>query len=145
MKYVAHFVRKYIIDAISTNVTYNSAVVPIYGDVPSTASTPYITVYSVSQNGRDRNSDDFSYDVTQRIEVVTEYGRGRQNSSISEQIMTQALDLIVPNPNSVLDMSADSLRNYGIEIIGTNLIKEEYPDNIYVRCIADLAFYVEEV
>lgn len=144
MKVVSHYVKKYILDVISTNVTYGGDVVPIYGDVPASASEPYMVVETVGQTDMDRNSDDFGYDAQVRLEVVTKFGRAYQDSSISEIIMNQALELIRPNPNSTLDMSADSFSNYGIDLISTNMVKEEYPDNIYVRLITDLAFYVQE-
>ena len=50
-----HFVRKAIITALNSNVTIDSANVPIYGRVPNNASFPYIRVYSVSNNEVDQN------------------------------------------------------------------------------------------
>lgn len=144
MKYVTHYAKKYVLSTIGTNVSYNALTVPVYGDVPSNASLPYITVYSVAQDDLDRNSDDFSYEANLRVEVVTSFGRGFQDSSACEIITSDALTLIRPTPSSTLNMSADSLSNYAIDLLATNIIKEEYPDNIYIRAITDLVFWIEE-
>lgn len=143
MKYVVHFAKKYVLSTIGSNVSYNAVTIPIYGDVPATAQEPYMVVTSVSQDDIDRNSDNFSYDAVIQLEVVTKFGRGRQNSSISEQIMSDAMQLIRPLPSSTLDMSADNLSNYSIELVNTTMLKEEYPNDIYVRLISDIGFRIE--
>lgn len=144
MKYVAHFVKKYVIDALENSVTYGGVIVPVYGDVPANNTYPFITVYTVDQLDSERNSDDFGYDVSLRVEVVTKFNRYKQDSSVSEQIMSQCTNLIAPNPNSTLDMSADDLKNYSIENVGINMLKEEYEDKVYARLIADMSFKIQE-
>lgn len=144
MKIVSHYAKKYTIAALNGNITYNASNVPVYGDIPSTANAPYITIYTVSQSDIDQNDSDYSFDADLRLEVVTSFGRGIQDSSVSEQIMSSALELLMPTPQSVLDMSADSLVNYRIELLGSNVVKEEYPDKIYVRYIADIGYSIQE-
>lgn len=144
MKFVAHYAKKYILSTISSNVLYNASVVPIYGDVPSNATTPYMTVITDSQDEIDMDNDGFGYQVLTKLEVVTSFGRGTQDSSITEQIMNDALNLIRAGTNSTLDMSGDGLSNYSISMGTIQQIKEEYPDRIYVRLIADINFNIEE-
>ena len=50
-----HYVRKAILAKLNGNVTINSSTVPIYNRVPTNASYPYISLYSVSNDQTDQN------------------------------------------------------------------------------------------
>ena len=59
MKDPIKYIRQAMINALNGNISYNGANVPVYGRVPSSASEPYIKIYSVQTNEADQNADEF--------------------------------------------------------------------------------------
>ena len=73
MKDARHFIRNQVFDALNGNITLNSANVPVYNVVPSSASTPYILITSVSNSIAEDIKDTYLNEIITDVEIVTAF------------------------------------------------------------------------
>jgi hypothetical protein len=66
-------IRDWIYTTISGNISYNSAVVPVYSFPPENVSYPYIIIGEHSAAGEDGAKDRWLWDVTTMVHIYTQH------------------------------------------------------------------------
>ncbi len=134
-----HFVRKAIITALTSNVTIDSANVPIYGRVPNNASFPYIRVYSVSNNEVDQNQTQYNMETITRIECIARYISDDGGEYDVNSMVSQCLNLLRTRSSGYIDLSSDGFTVYTSENAGVTYLEEDMSDHTYYRGIIELS------
>jgi hypothetical protein len=134
-----HFVRKAIITALTSNVTIDSANVPVYGRVPNNASFPYIRVYSVSNNEVDQNRTQYNMETITRIECIARYISDDGGEYDVNSMVSQCLNLLRTRSSGYIDLSSDGFTVYTSENAGVTYIEEDMSDHTYYRGIIELS------
>lgn len=134
-----HFVRKAIITALTSNVSIDSANVPIYGRVPNNASFPYIRVYSVSNNEVDQNRTQYNMETITRIECIARYVSDDGGEYDVNSMVSQCLNLLRTRSASYIDLSSDGFTVYTSENAGVTYLEEDMSDHTYYRGIIELS------
>jgi hypothetical protein len=134
-----HFVRKAIITALTSNVTIDSANVPIYGRVPNNASFPYIRVYSVSNNEVDQNRTQYNMETITRIECIARYISDDGGEYDVNSMVSQCLNLLRTRSSGYIDLSSDGFTVYTSENAGVTYLEEDMSDHTYYRGIIELS------
>ena len=134
-----HFVRKAIITALTSNVSIDSANVPIYGRVPNNASFPYIRVYSVSNNEVDQNRTQYNMETITRIECIARYVSDDGGEYDVNSMVSQCLNLLRTRSAGYIDLSSDGFTVYTSENAGVTYLVEDMSDHTYYRGIIELS------
>jgi hypothetical protein len=134
-----HFVRKAIITALTSNVTIDSANVPVYGRVPNNASFPYIRVYSVSNNEVDQNRTQYNMETITRIECIARYISDDGGEYDVNSMVSQCLNLLRTRSSGYIDLSSDGFTVYTSENAGVTYLEEDMSDHTYYRGIIELS------
>jgi len=134
-----HFVRKAIITALTSNVTIDSANVPVYGRVPNNASFPYIRVYSVSNNEVDQNQTQYNMETITRIECIARYISDDGGEYDVNSMVSQCLNLLRTRSSGYIDLSSDGFTVYTSENAGVTYLEEDMSDHTYYRGIIELS------
>lgn len=140
-----HFIRKAIIDALTNQITINGSTVPVYNRVPTSASEPYIKVYSVSTNEVDQNRDSFNLECLSRIEVVTAFDSDDGGELQCNQIVSEVLNLVRTRSAGYFDLSGDSFSVYTSVNEGVTYFEDDLSDKTYFRAIIELSNRVEKL
>ena len=88
------FIRKAIITRLTNNVVIGGVTFGVYNRVPSSASFPYILVYSVSSDETDFNQTSYITETITRIEVVTRFASDSGGELTANQAINRILELI---------------------------------------------------
>jgi hypothetical protein len=134
-----HFVRKAIITALTSNVTIDSANVPVYGRVPNNASFPHIRVYSVSNNEVDQNRTQYNMETITRIECIARYISDDGGEYDVNSMVSQCLNLLRTRSSGYIDLSSDGFTVYTSENAGVTYLEEDMSDHTYYRGIIELS------
>jgi hypothetical protein len=140
-----HFVRKAIIAKLTGQIVLNGSSLQIYNRVPSNAVTPYIIVYSVSNNETDQNQTSLTMQVLTRIEVVTKFVGSNGGELDSNLAMSAILALVRTRSAGYFDLTADGFKVYTSENEGITYLEEDLKDHTYYRAILELSNKVQPI
>ena len=130
MKAAIKEIRKSIIDALSGNISAS-----VYNRVPSTASYPFVRVYSDNESKGLLNQTSIITNSVIKIEVVTRF-RGDSGGELQcNNLVEDITEIIKGNPNSSLTISASGFNNYVTEIEDIVYLEEDLKDFYYFRGI----------
>lgn len=90
--------------ALSGNITYSSASVPIYDRVPNNATFPYIC-FSSYTGVDESNKSNYLQEVTVTIQVVSAFDVDTGGKAQSDNIADQIIDIIRKRPLNLLNLS----------------------------------------
>lgn len=90
--------------ALSGNITYSSASVPIYDRVPNNATFPYIC-FSSYTGVDESNKSNYLQEVTVTIQVVSAFDVDTGGKAQSDNIADQIIDIIRERPLNLLNLS----------------------------------------
>ena len=144
MKDASHLIRKDIYDALTGNVTLNSATLPVYNVVPNNGNYPYIYIYSLSNDETDVNKDKYNANVITRVEVVTAFATGTGGQLDCNLAMNQISQLLV-DKSSFFDLSSNNFNVYAARNNGINYITEDTRTRTLYRAILEFRCTVEEI
>ena len=144
MKDASHFIRKAIYDALNNNVTLNSANVPVYNVVPSSASTPYILITSIQNNIIDNIKDTFMTQVQTQIEIVTSFDTNTGGQLNANLAMNQISNLLISR-NTFFNLSSDNFKCVSSQNGGIAYITDDTDTETIFRGILTLNNDVEEL
>lgn len=139
MKDPIKYIRQAIITALSGNVSYGGSNVPVYNRVPSSASEPYIKVYSVQTNEADQNADEFITETLTRIEVVTAFDSDDGGELQMNTIVNDILVLIRTRSNGYFDLSSNNFNVYTCVNEGITYLEDDRNDKTYFTAIIDIS------
>jgi hypothetical protein len=139
MKDPIKYIRQAIITALSGNVSYGGSNVPVYNRVPSSASEPYIKVYSVQTNEADQNADEFITETLTRIEVVTAFDSDDGGELQMNTIVNDILVLIRTRSNGYFDLSSNDFNVYTCVNEGVTYLEDDRNDKTYFTAIIDIS------
>jgi len=139
MKDPIKYIRQAIITALSGNVSYGGSNVPVYNRVPSSASEPYIKVYSVQTNEADQNADEFITETLTRIEVVTAFDSDDGGELQMNTIVNDILVLIRTRSNGYFDLSSNDFNVYTCVNEGITYLEDDRNDKTYFTAIIDIS------
>jgi len=145
MKDPIRFIRQAIINALDGNISYNGSNVPVYGRVPSSASEPYIKVYSVQTNEADQNADDFISETLTRIEVVTAFNSDDGGELEMNTIVNDILVIIRTRSSGYFDLSSNNFNVYTCVNEGITYLEEDRNDLTYFTAIIDISNRVQQI
>ena len=144
MKDASHFIRKAIYDSLNNNVTLNSANVPVYNVVPSSASTPYILITSIQNNIIDNIKDTFMTQVQTQIEIVTSFDTNTGGQLNANLAMNQISNLLISR-NTFFNLSSDNFKCVSSQNGGIAYITDDTDTETIFRGILTLNNDVEEL
>ena len=139
MKDPIKYIRQAIITALSGNISYGGSNVPVYNRVPSSASEPYIKVYSVQTNEADQNADEFITETLTRIEVVTAFDSDDGGELQMNTIVNDILVLIRTRSNGYFDLSSNDFNVYTCVNEGITYLEDDRNDKTYFTAIIDIS------
>lgn len=145
MKDPIKYIRQAIITALSGNVSYGGSNVPVYNRVPSSASEPYIKVYSVQTNEADQNADEFITETLTRIEVVTAFDSDDGGELQMNTIVNDILVLIRTRSNGYFDLSSNNFNVYTCVNEGITYLEDDRNDKTYFTAIIDISNRVQQL
>lgn len=90
--------------ALSGNITYSSASVPIYDRVPNNATFPYIR-FSSYTGVDESNKSNYLQEVTVTIQVVSAFDVDTGGKAQSDNIADQIIDIIRERPLNLLNLA----------------------------------------
>ncbi len=144
MKDASHFIRKEVYDALNGNITLNSANVPIYNVVPSSASNPYILITSISNIIGDNIKDTYLNVISTQVEVVTAFDTNTGGQLDANLAMNQITQLLVSR-NTFFDLSSDSFKCISAQNDGITYITEDTETETIYRGILTFTNQVEQL
>lgn len=145
MKDPIKYIRQAMINALSGNISYNGANVPVYGRVPSSASEPYIKIYSVQTNEADQNADEFITETLTRIEVVTAFDSDSGGELEVNTIVNDILVIIRTRSSGYFDLSSNDFHVYTCVNEGVTYLEDDRNDKTYFTSIIDISNRVLQV
>lgn len=145
MKEPIKYIRQAIINALDSNISYGGSNVPVYNRVPSSASEPYIKVYSVQTNEVDQNADEFISETLTRIEVVTAFNSDDGGELEVNTIVNDILVLIRTRSSGYFDLSSNNFHVYTCVNEGVTYLEEDRNDLTYFTAIIDISNRVLQV
>ena len=145
MKDPIKYIRQAMITALNGNISYNGANVPVYGRVPSSASEPYIKIYSVQTNEADQNADEFITETLTRIEVVTAFDSDSGGELEVNTIVNDILVIIRTRSSGYFDLSSNDFHVYTCVNEGVTYLEEDRNDKTYFTSIIDISNRVLQV
>lgn len=105
MKDVGYSLRKAYYGKLNGAVSLNATVVPVYDNVPDTASYPYIQVSNISVID-DSTKDSFNSNCVVTVQVFTGTDGTNYSKSDADAISNQVMQLLI-NRSSLPDASPD--------------------------------------
>ena len=144
MKDPSHFVRKSVYDALNGNVTLNSANVPVYNVVPSSASTPYILISSIQNNIIENIKDTYMMRVQTQIDVVTSFDTNTGGQLDANLAMNQITNLLISR-NSFFDLFANNFKCISSQNDGITYLTDDTDTETIFRSILTLTNDVEQL
>ncbi len=145
MKDPIKYIRQAMINALNGNISYNGANVPVYGRVPSSASEPYIKIYSVQTNEADQNADEFIAETLTRIEVVTAFDSDSGGELEVNTIVNDILVIIRTRSSGYFDLSSNDFHVYTCVNEGVTYLEDDRNDKTYFTSIIDISNRVLQV
>ena len=145
MKDPIKYIRQAMINALNGNISYDGANVPVYGRVPSSASEPYIKIYSVQTNEADQNADEFITETLTRIEVVTAFDSDSGGELEVNTIVNDILVIIRTRSSGYFDLSSNDFHVYTCVNEGVTYLEDDRNDKTYFTSIIDISNRVLEV
>lgn len=145
MKDPIKYIRQAMINALSGNISYDGANVPVYGRVPSSASEPYIKIYSVQTNEADQNADEFITETLTRIEVVTAFDSDSGGELEVNTIVNDILVIIRTRSSGYFDLSSNDFHVYTCVNEGVTYLEDDRNDKTYFTSIIDISNRVLQV
>jgi hypothetical protein len=134
-----------MINALDGNISYNGSNVPVYGRVPSSASEPYIKIYSVQTNEADQNADEFITETLTRIEVVTAFDSDSGGELEVNTIVNDILVIIRTRSSGYFDLSSNDFHVYTCVNEGVTYLEDDRNDKTYFTSIIDISNRVLQV
>ena len=144
MKDASHFVRKSVYEALNGNVTLDSANVPVYNVVPSSATSPYILITSLQNNIVQNIKDTFLMQVQTQIDVVTSFDTNTGGQLNANLIMNQITNLLVSR-NSFFDLSSNNFKCVSSQNDGIAYVTDDTDTETIFRAILTLTNDVEQL
>ena len=145
MKDPIKYIRQAMITALNGNISYDGANVPVYGRVPSSASEPYIKIYSVQTNETDQNADEFITETLTRIEVVTAFDSDSGGELEVNTIVNDILVIIRTRSSGYFDLSSNDFHVYTCVNEGVTYLEDDRNDKTYFTSIIDISNRVLQV
>lgn len=145
MKEPMHYVRKGLYDAISGNISVDSASVLTYNRVPTMRTYPYIHIYSLSTNEIDQNSTTYNTEVITRIECCTRMVGDDGGDLQANNIVWSVINLLRTRSAGYPDLSAYNLKIYTSTINSINYVREDVDDHTYIKGVIELSNKVMEI
>jgi hypothetical protein len=145
MKDPIKYIRQAMINALNGNISYNGSNVPVYGRVPSSASEPYIKIYSVQTNEADQNADEFITETLTRIEVVTAFDSDSGGELEVNTIVNDILVIIRTRSSGYFDLSSNDFHVYTCVNEGVTYLEDDRNDKTYFTSIIDISNRVLQV
>ena len=145
MKDPIKYIRQAMITALNGNISYDGSNVPVYGRVPSSASEPYIKIYSVQTNEADQNADEFITETLTRIEVVTAFDSDSGGELEVNTIVNDILVIIRTRSSGYFDLSSNDLHVYTCVNEGVTYLEDDRNDKTYFTSIIDISNRVLQV
>lgn len=144
MKDASHFIRKEVYDALNGNITLNSATVPVYNVVPSSASEPYILITSISNIIADDIKDAYLNQILTQVEIVTAFDTNTGGQLDANLAMNQITQLLVDR-TSFFNMSSNNFKCISAQSNGVAYISADTDTETIYRGILTLSNLVEEL
>ena len=144
MKDASHFIRKQVFDAINGNITLNSANVPVYNVVPSSATTPYILITSVSNSISEDIKDTYLNEIITDVEIVTAFDTNTGGQLDANLAMNQITQLLVDR-TSFFNMASNNFKCISAQSNGVAYITVDTDTETIYRGILTLSNLVEEL
>jgi hypothetical protein len=138
------FIRKAIITRLTNNVVIDGVTFGVYNRVPSSASFPYILVYSVSSDETDFNQTSYITETITRIEVVTRFASDSGGELTANQAINRILELIRTRSNGYFDLSADGFNVFTCVKKSSPYIVDDERDHTYFRGIVEISNKIEQ-
>ena len=132
MKDPIKYIRQAMINALDGNISYNGSNVPVYGRVPSSASEPYIKIYSVQTNEADQNADEFITETLTRIEVITAFDSDSGGELEVNTIVNDILVIIRTRSSGYFDLSSNDFHVYTCVNEGVTYLEDDRNDKTYL-------------
>src|SRR6056300_1448126 len=145
MKDPIKYIRQAMINALNGNISYDGANVPVYGRVPSSASEPYIKIYSVQTNEADQNADEFITETLTRIEVITAFDSDSGGELEVNTIVNDILVIIRTRSSGYFDLSSNDFHVYTCVNEGVTYLEDDRNDKTYFTSIIDITNRVLQV
>lgn len=123
MKDVGYSLRKAYFDKLNGMVTVNSVIVPIYDNIPDTASYPYIQISNVSVVDESTKSN-FNSNCVVTVQVFTGTDATSYSKTQSDNISNQVMQLLI-NRSSLPDTFPD------FKVITNQFESSSYIENMY--------------
>lgn len=138
------FIRKAIITRLTNNVVIGGVTFGVYNRVPSTASFPYILVYSVSSDETDFNQTSYITETITRIEVVTRFASDSGGEITANQAINRILELIRTRSNGYFDLSADGFNVFTCVKESSTYMVDDEADHTYFRGIVEISNKIQQ-
>ena len=140
-----HFIRRAIIEKINGNVKLNNVALPVYNKVPSSATPPYIMVYSVYNKEIDQNQTSLTMETLTRVEVITRFIGDDGGEIDCNLAISKILSLLRTRSANYLDLSDAGFNVYTSESKGVKYFTDYEKDHTYYRAILELSNRIEPV
>lgn len=144
MNEAIHHIRQKIYNALNSNITLNSATVPVYNRVPTNSAYPYIWIYSLSTNEVDQNASKYNLECITRIECVTRFNGDQGGDLDSNRLVNSVVSLLRTRSAGYFDLSSSNFKVYTSTVESINYIQEDAEDHTYFRGIIELSNRVEQ-
>ena len=144
MKDASHFIRKQVFDALSGNITLNSATVPVYNVVPSSGSTPYILITSISNSISEDIKDTYLNEIITDVEIVTAFDTNTGGQLDANLAMNQITQLLVDR-TSFFNMASNNFKCISAQSNGVAYISADTDTETIYRGILTLSNLVEQL
>jgi hypothetical protein len=137
------FIRKLFYDTLNGNVSLSGSTLPIYNRVPSTATYPYIFIYSEEESSSNFNKSKFISTVITKIEVVIRYSGNAGGELQIQNIVSDIQELIKPLISTQLDLSGRDRNVITNKINNVTYLRTDLKDHYYQRAIIETENDVE--
>jgi hypothetical protein len=138
------FIRKAIITRLTNNVVIGGVTFGVYNRVPSSASFPYILVYSVSSDETDFNQTSYITETITRIEVVTRFASDSGGELTANQAINRILELIRTRSNGYFDLSTDGFNVFTCVKESSTYMVDDERDHTYFRGIVEISNKIQQ-
>jgi hypothetical protein len=138
------FIRKAIITRLTNNVVINGVTFGVYNRVPSSASFPYILVYSISSDETDFNQTSYITETITRIEVVTRFASDSGGELTANQAINRILELIRTRSNGYFDLSSDGFNVFTCVKESSTYMVDDERDHTYFRGIVEISNKIQQ-
>ena len=122
----------------------NSANVPVYNVVPSSATTPYILITSVSNSIAEDIKDTYLNEIITDVEIVTAFDTNTGGQLDANLAMNQITQLLVDR-TSFFNMASNNFKCISAQSNGVAYISTDTDTETIYRGILTLSNLVEEL